>query len=285
MKTIESFIESNGFDGRTIPYAAIPAAAGLDLDVSAKTVRRALGSLNFRFFVACQKKWISPQHKERRMEYARTMLERYPDKEDWRHVRFSDECHFGWGSEGKCYVLRRPWERRCSDCVVESRDPAEKDIKRVHCWAAVGYDFKSPMVWYDSGNSNGKMTLKTYRDQILEPVVGEWLRQGQTFVLEEDNDSGHGTGKSNIVRIWKKENGLTHYFNCAESPDFPPIEKAWLAPKEEVRKHAIWDDSTLVEYAELAWEGLLQESINSWVDEIPQIFKYCLELEGAITAY
>jgi transposase len=59
LATIERFIESNGFDGRTIPYAALPAAAGLDLDVSARTVRRAVGSLDFRFCVACQKQWAS----------------------------------------------------------------------------------------------------------------------------------------------------------------------------------------------------------------------------------
>jgi hypothetical protein len=57
--------------------------------------------------------------------------------------------------------------------------PAEKDQKRVHCWAAVGYDFKSPLVWYDvPGNSNGKMPMQVYRDHILKPVVGSWLREG-----------------------------------------------------------------------------------------------------------
>ncbi|KAK4120605.1 hypothetical protein N657DRAFT_701208 [Parathielavia appendiculata] len=55
LATIECFIESNDFDGRTVPYAALPAAAGLDLDVSARTVRRAVGSLDFRFYVAYQK--------------------------------------------------------------------------------------------------------------------------------------------------------------------------------------------------------------------------------------
>jgi hypothetical protein len=45
-------------------------------------------------------------------------------------------------------------------------------------------------------------------------------------VLEEDKDSGHGTSKANIVRGWKEKNGLNHFFNCAQSPDFSPIEKA-----------------------------------------------------------
>lgn len=124
-------------------------------------------------------------------------------------------------------MIRRPWERNCPDCVVEKRQPPARDLKRLHAWAAVGWNFKSPLIWYDvPGNTNGKMSLKVYRDQILEPIVGQWLRNGESFVLEEDNDSGHGTGKSNIVRTWKQKNGLTSFFNCSNSPDIPPIEKA-----------------------------------------------------------
>ena len=69
------------------------------------------------------------------------------------------------------------------------------------------------------------MSLKVYRDTILEPIVGQWLREGHNFVLEEDNDSGHGTSEANIVKTWKKENGLISFFNCSSSPDIPPIEK------------------------------------------------------------
>ena len=44
-------------------------------------------------------------------------------------------------------------------------------------------------------NSNGKMTHQVYIDAILDPVVKPWLDRGDDFVLEEDGDSGHGTGK------------------------------------------------------------------------------------------
>jgi hypothetical protein len=51
------------------------------------------------------------------------------------------------------------------------------------------------------------MSLVVYRDQTLEPIVKPWLQRGDDFVLEEDNDSGHGGGPSkrgNIVQTWKK---------------------------------------------------------------------------------
>lgn len=48
------------------------------------------------------------------------------------------------------------------------------------------------------------MSQQAYIDQILEPIVKPWIDK-QDFVIEEDGDSGHGPGKSNIVRTWKQE--------------------------------------------------------------------------------
>jgi hypothetical protein len=91
----------------------------------------------------------------------------------------------------------------------------------------VGYDFKSELVEYSiPSNRNGRMSQQVYRDQILEKHVKKWLEEGHNFALEEDGYSGHGSRGHNIVKAWKQENGLKHYFNCAGSPDWVPIEKA-----------------------------------------------------------
>ncbi|KAL8331077.1 hypothetical protein RB593_001839 [Gaeumannomyces tritici] len=215
------------------------------------------------------------------------MLEEYGAKEDWYHVRFSDETHFGWGLGGRARVLRRPWERDCPDCVQEMNEPVdEKDTKRVHAWAAVGYNFKSDLIWYDvPTNDNGKMTLKVYRDKILEPVVGAWLRDSQNFVLEENNDFGHGTGRKNIVKTWKEENKLKSFWNCSVFPDIPAIEKAWRAPKRKVKDQPVYNDTTVVKLAEEAWRKQKQETINEFVDSIPRILSKIIEGEGKMTAH
>jgi len=51
------------------------------------------------------------------------------------------------------------------------------------------------------------MSLQIYRDEILEKVVRPWLDAGEQFVLEEDGDSGHGTGRNqdNIVKVCKRD--------------------------------------------------------------------------------
>jgi hypothetical protein len=87
------------------------------------------------------------------------------------------------------------------------------------------------------------MSRQVYRDVILEPVLKPWLDAQQSFVPEEDGDSGHGPGKHNIVRTWEEEYGLQYYSNCASSPDLAPIEDCWQAPKQTLKKYPHWDDA------------------------------------------
>ena len=107
-------------------------------------------------------------------------------------------------------IIRKPGERYCVDCIQHtlSREE-EKNNVRLHSWAAIGHGFKSDLYFYRVGsNKNGKMSLQVYKNQILEPIVKPWLERGDDFILEEDNDSGHGTGPKNIVRAWKEKNRL-----------------------------------------------------------------------------
>ena len=67
---------------------------------------------------------------------------------DWKIARWSDEIYFGLGPEKKLRIIRRPGERLCYDCIQECGEPPEyiKDRKRLHAWAAVGWNFKTPLI-------------------------------------------------------------------------------------------------------------------------------------------
>ena len=194
------------------------------------------------------------------------MLEKYSEWEDWHHVRFSDEIHFGWDPQGKLRIIRKPGERYCQNCIQEENKADEKDKKRHHCWAAIGHSFKSDIFFYNvSGNTNGKMSQKAYIEQILNPIILLWLQTGLRFFLEEDGDSGHGPGKSNIVRTWKEKNELNHYFNCASSPDLSPIENCWQPVKHYLRKYPYWDDANTKELIYEGWSHVSQRFFNEQV--------------------
>jgi hypothetical protein len=214
------------------------------------------------------------------------MLAKYPKPFDWIHIRFSDEVHFGFGPEGKIYILRRPWERYCSDCIFEKRAPKPSDAKRLHACAAIGYNFKSDLIWYDiETNTNGKMSQQGYIDKILTPHVLPWIQRGDNFVLEEDQDTGHGPGKDNIVKGWKARYGLKSYFNCSGSPDLAPIENAWFPAKKEVRKVPHWDAPVTRELAEQGWKNLKLDTINKWVLSMPKRLQKVIDMKGKMTEF
>jgi hypothetical protein len=265
-----------------------------------------MGTLNFRHYKTCKKSWVNTSTAKHRKDWFKVMLDQYPDSDDWKDIRFSDEIHFGYATGFDTpYVLCKPGCQNCPDCIAQDIPPNDQNSKKVHAWATVGYNFKSNIVFYDAGNTNGKMTHKCYRDQILEPIIRNWLKTSD-FVLEEDSDSGHGGGRDawktiitasgeskkvsdpshrNIVQKWKYEHGLKFYFNCHSSPDLSPIENCWIGPKQYVNKHLHWDFETTKEYALEGWASVSQEHINQCVHSMPDRLRECIELEGQFTGY
>src|SRR5437764_13452311 len=131
-------------------------------------------ALDYHKCIACRKGWISKSLAKKHIEYARRMLEQYPTKEYWRRVRFSDKVHFGHGREGRLLIISKKGQRYCQNCIQEVGGPAETEKNKVYTWAAIRYDFKSNLVFYNVPlNTNGKMTLQIYKDSILESVVKE----------------------------------------------------------------------------------------------------------------
>lgn len=284
---VDRFLQDLGWTARVMSWQEI--VEDLDLNCNGQTLRDHMGSMDYHKCIACCKGWISGKLAPKRKAWAEVMLERYPDRENWRRVRFSDEVHWTVGPEGKCRIIRKPGERLCSDCVQHTLDrEEEKQNERQHSWAAVGYDFKSSLNFYTTESRNGKMSLQVYRDQILEPIVKPWLERGEDFVLEEDNDSGHGGDDSkrmNIVKAWKKRNNLQHYFNCPGSPDLAPIENCWRPPKQFLQRFSHWDEFETRDLAIEGWEKVSRRFINEQVDSMPQRLRDCIAVDGQMTGW
>lgn len=174
--------------------------------------------------VSCEKGLASRIDAERRLAEVQKALFFRPHPEDWRDIRWSNEAHFRRTRHGRIQIIRKRGERYCPDCIhhAEMGDDDEPR-QRYHICGAVRCGFKSELVFYEVPlNSNGKMSLQIYRDVILDGEVARWLARGDQFVPKEDGCSGHGGGISkrrNIVKIWKEEHSLKHFFNMSSSPD------------------------------------------------------------------
>jgi hypothetical protein len=167
---MERIIEDCDVEGRSMTWETLAYESGLN--VSGRTVKRAIGTLDYHKCIACRKGWVNKSTAANRKAYSEIMLERYSYQTDWLHVRSSDEVHIGVGPQGSLRIIRTPGQRYCTNCIQHTNDPNEADKKKIHAWAAIGYHFKSPLLLYDIASiTNGKMTQKDYINQILEPVV------------------------------------------------------------------------------------------------------------------
>ena len=174
------------FKGKALTWEQVATEVGAA--VSRKTMWNTLkAALDYHKCLAYLKGWLDDKMMAKRVEYAEIMLSRYPLKEQWKRVRFSDELHSGFGPQGQLHIIRKPGVRYRQDCVQYGDKPAEKDEKRVYAWAAIWWNFKSDIHFYTvPSNHNGKMTMDVCINQILKPVVLPRIKRGDNFVLEED---------------------------------------------------------------------------------------------------
>ena len=76
-------------------------------DISWQTLRSRLHKRGYGFFKSVSFEMIDSDLAKYRVRWCEIMLKRYPKKEDWYQVRWSDETHFGWGPQGPKLILRK----------------------------------------------------------------------------------------------------------------------------------------------------------------------------------
>ena len=285
VEKMEQIINSHNINQRALSWQQLAVKAGLvgERQVHFHTIRACMQSLEYHKCIACTKNWLAPQVRAERCRFARKY--QHWKLREWAKVRFADDIHFGLDSQKKLRIIRRPGERYCFDCIQNNPEPTEKTKKVLHAWAAVGWNFKTPLIWYTitTNNNNGKMNQKEYIDNILEPVVLSWLEQGQDFIMEEDSDSGHGPAENNNrVRRWKDEKHLNHYINAPKSPDLTVIENAFLPLKQELSNTNTghWDEKGLVQRANEAWTRVSYDYINNQVAGMEERMQQVLASDG-----
>jgi len=214
-----------GLEAKGITWIAV--VWELDLDVAPQTLQKTLrDALGYGKHVPTIKEDLPERTKRDRFNWASATLAKRHTIELWKNVRFSDEFHVGFGPEGQLSIIRKRDNamRGRFDSIQHVTKPTDTQaIGKVHARAAVGWNFKTPLIYYKVKDKDGAITHKAYIEQILDVEVIKWVNRGDQFVLEEDGASGHGGGprarKNNPVAEWKKRHNVDTYFNCHDSPD------------------------------------------------------------------
>ena len=134
LQRAEEILEKCDHDGRFLTWAQLAYEIFADYEImpSVPTIRSALGSIGYHMCVVCRKPWISQKHAERRLEWAKEALAKRPNPEDWHDVRFSDECHYNYGNDGRVFCIRRPGERLRNYCIQRNKSEDTRHLKRIH---------------------------------------------------------------------------------------------------------------------------------------------------------
>ena len=176
--------------------------------------------------------------------------------DDWKKVRFSGVGIFGRG-EG---------------------------VLNFHCWAQVGWDCKSDLVFLNVQGTEGRSVgPQVYIKEVLEPHVLPLI--APDYILHEDDDSGHDAASDSVVERWKMEHGLQYYISSSESPDLSILKNCWRPIHHFVDRNEECDEITLRQRILEAWNEVSQRWINEMVLTMPQRVDDVLDSGGQRTKW
>ena len=102
---------------KSVPIAKPEIEKELGVIVHANTIRNRLHEIGLYGRVARKKPYINKINREKRIAYAKMMMEKLYDY--WKHVLWSDKSKFNlFGSDGKIMVWRSTMEEYDPKCTV-----------------------------------------------------------------------------------------------------------------------------------------------------------------------
>lgn len=261
----------------------------LGLEASPRTIRRALRAAGYFRCIACPRPFISRQQAKKRLDFA--LAHRWWGTSDyaasrrgggdWRKVIWSDECIFEVGKVGRVWLTRRVDERRCSDCIKSTYRSGRTSIM---IWGAIGWDYKSPLVFLEKEEGCKGVNSKVYRDQVLQPIIFPLFDGlGPEYIFMEDGAKVH----KGYARLARLEHYLRGFNWPPSSPDLNPIEKVWRWMKEELKKLPFVPTSKeeLKREIQRLWDSLDPRDFRAYTERLTCKLEDVIRLEGLATIH
>ena len=196
---------------------------------------------------------------------------------EWLKVLWSDEVTFLVGGRTvKRRVTRKKGERTHPTCIQHQFHRGH--TTPVHAWGAIGYGYKSPLIFLHGSGKTGAFTQKDYLAQVLEtqltPILEAFaaithqLRPVAEPLFMEDGNSAHGHKSTrNCCAKWRTAHGIILMPHPSTSPDMNPIEKCWRRIKQALhrRRKQPTTEAEMEAMVQEEWDRIPQEWINQLI--------------------
>jgi hypothetical protein len=182
--------------------------------------------------VACQKPYLTIAQVISRLLWAIAHI--FWTKE-WLKVLWSDEVTFlVRGRTVKQRVTRKKGEKCHLTCIQHQLHRGHTTL--VNAWGAIGYGYKSPLIFLYRFGKIRAFTQKDYLAQILKPhltpileafaAITHLLRPTAEPLFIEDGNLAHGyKSTGNCCARWRTTHGIILMPHPSTSPNMNPIEK------------------------------------------------------------
>jgi len=272
LKYLEAEIEKNPKLGSR--KLKIKLAEDYKRNVSDRTIRRGLCSINLNGRVACKKPLLSKANIDKRFDHSKTWLN-YA-KEDWERIIWSDETKINlFGSDGRAYVRRKPGTRYENQNLIPTVKFGGGSVMVWACFSARGVGEITII--------DGIMNADGYC-RILDTCLLKSARDLSMtdFIFQQDNDPKHTSMKVKEYLDLKEIKTMSW---PPQSPDMNPIENLWHHLKTRIEQRSPRNIRILKEIIVEEWKSISPEICKKLVDSISKRAFNLWMVEGNHTRY
>jgi len=268
---------------RTRCLPLVPLAKECDIKASKSTIQRVLAKAGYHRCVACPRPFINKKQQNKRLKFAQEHIDL--DEDVLRRVIWSDECTFETGKRGRIWVTRKAGERYCQDCM---RSVYRSGRTSIMIWGAIGWGYKSPLVFLEKVEGSKGYNSTIYRDQVLIPVVTPMMEYFNEFeepaIFMEDGSRIH-EGFARRYRLQMDWELLRPW--PPSSPDFNLIEKVWRHIKLRITQRYPFPTSLegLRQAIQEEWDAIDPMDFMGPLEKWRDIMRACIDQKGLATRF
>jgi hypothetical protein len=193
-------VEDGCFRFAASSHYANASAIGL-ANGSERAIQRNMAEHGVGTYRAQQKKFIHSKNIERRGIWA--FERKYWKLKNFKHYRYSDECHFACALQRQALVHRRRG-KKAREAPSKTQFKFKRRNQIWYVFAYIGWDYKSPLHFYTGAGSGGRLTQTDYLVILKDIIALTWDKE---WILLEDNDGAYrtrGVGDNQVKQAKKR---------------------------------------------------------------------------------